>query len=100
MTILITGGAGFVGLAMVEELLTAGHNVITYAPEPVPKNIQDYFALLKGQLYCETGDICDIEGLNHVLRHHKIKKIVHAAAITAGLERERQNPQAVIQVNL
>lgn len=100
MTILITGGTGFVGLAVVEELLIQGACVVTYGPQTVPATAQAYFAKLGGQLHCEIGDVCDGAHLRAVMKDHNVTKVIHGAAITAGIERERAQPHPVIQVNL
>lgn len=100
MTILITGGTGFVGLALVEELLSRGASVVTYGPHAVPHAAQGYFATLGGQLTCEIGDVCDGALLRSVMARHKVTQVVHGAAITAGADRERSKPHPVIQVNL
>lgn len=100
MTILITGGTGFVGLAVVEELLSRGASVVTYGPQPVPAQAQEYFAGLGGQLACEIGDVCNGAQLRTALERHQVSKIIHGAAITAGAEREREKPHPVIMVNL
>ena len=100
MTILITGGTGFVGLAVVEELLSRGESVVTYGPQPVPAQAQEHFAALGGKLACEIGDVCDPVALRAALERHAVSRIVHGAAITAGAEREQRAPHPVIQVNL
>jgi nucleoside-diphosphate-sugar epimerase len=100
MTILITGGTGFVGLAIVEELLSSGRSVVTYGPQAVPAAARAYFERQGGRLACEIGDVCDGPGLRRALQRHNVTKIVHGAAITAGADRERTQPHPVIQVNL
>lgn len=100
MTVLITGGTGFVGLAIVEALLAEGLPVVTYGPQPVPSAAQAYLERQGGRLSCEIGDVCDATQLRAALQRHGVTKIVHGAAITAGAQRERTQPHPVIQVNL
>jgi len=103
MTVLITGGTGFVGLAMVEELLARGENVVTFAPQAAPDAVQVHFAGLPqpvGKLVCEIGDVCDGKALRSAMDKHTVTKVIHGAAITAGPAREKSAPHPVIQVNL
>src|SRR5690606_28484306 len=100
MTILTTGGTGFVGLAIVEELLSKGLSVVTYGRMPQPPGTQAYLDGLGGRVSCEIGDVCDRTALRAAMTRHRITKVIHGAAITAGLERERTQPHPVIQVNL
>lgn len=100
MTTLITGGTGFVGLAILEELLSKGLSVVTYGPAPIPAEAQAYLQGLGGRVSCEIGDVCDRAALRAAMQRHHITKVIHGAAITAGPERERSQPHPVIQVNL
>jgi len=44
MTILITGGAGFIGLNLLEELTSLGKTLIILSPSNLPLRIQQAFA--------------------------------------------------------
>lgn len=74
MTILVTGGAGYIGSHMVLELVDAGEKVV------VLDNLSTGFewAIAKdAQLV--VGDIGDSELVGRVLREHKIESIIHFA---------------------
>ncbi|KDC79377.1 NAD(P)H-binding protein, PF13460 family [Bordetella bronchiseptica MBORD635] len=100
MNILVTGGAGFVGLNIVERLLKAGMSVVSYGSEAPPPQVMDYLGALGGRFEAVQGDVRDGARLRAVFAQHGITDVVHGAAITAGLERERAQPHAVIEVNL
>ncbi len=87
-TILITGGAGFIGSAVAEKLLDNGERVI------IVDNINDsYDQQLKrdrlknleenselNSLVIEEIDITDYQGMNKIFTNNKIHKVFHAAA--------------------
>ncbi len=99
--ILITGGAGFVGLNLAEALLARGEHVVLFGreaslPEPAPAR----FAALPGRLEVITGDVADAPALRALFRGRAIDRVFPFAAITAGPEREAADPHAVLDVNL
>ena len=59
MTILVTGAGGFVGLNVVERLLTDGHTVVALGNRPLPSIARDHFSVLPGQLHPVTADVRD-----------------------------------------
>ena len=76
-TILITGGTGSLGRALLNRLLEAGNNVIVYSRDEGKQ------ALLKGilNLKCVIGDIRDLNKLKTTCRLHRPDYIIHAAAL-------------------
>ena len=75
MTILVTGGCGYIGSHMVHELADAGEQVI------VLDNLSTGFrkALPKGvPLY--VGDVGDTHLVSALIGTHGIKSIIHFAA--------------------
>jgi nucleoside-diphosphate-sugar epimerase len=99
--ILITGGAGFVGLNLTEALLARGEHVVVFGreaalPDPAPA----VFAKLPGRLEVIQGDIADPAALRAVFAGRVIDRLFPFAAITAGPEREAADPHAILDVNL
>ena len=79
MTILITGGAGFIGSALVAEATAHGHEVLvldalTYAGHP--QNLEG----IEGNVTLMEGDICNAELLADIYANHAISAVIHAAA--------------------
>ncbi|MCL8208179.1 MAG: UDP-glucose 4-epimerase GalE [Actinomycetia bacterium] len=73
MRVLVTGGAGYVGLAVSAALLEAGHAVVRYddlsqTGDPGP----DLGVFVR-------GDVRDVEALHDVLRRHRVEAVVHCA---------------------
>lgn len=100
MTIMITGGAGFVGLNVAEQLLAAGRHVVSFGLEAPSAAFVDKMAAGPGAIDVELGDVRDRQRLMEAMRRHKVRLLVHAAAITAGAEREARQPDLVAAVNL
>ncbi len=55
----MTGGAGFVGLNVVEALLARGEEVVVFAREAIPPAAAAAFAALPGRLTAIRGDVLD-----------------------------------------
>jgi dTDP-D-glucose 4,6-dehydratase len=80
--ILLTGGAGFVGLNVAEQLLARGEEVVSF------------------DLSIENGDVTDRDALEKAFSTRKIEQVIHLAAITAGAERDAKEPRRIAEVNL
>ncbi len=99
--ILITGGAGFVGLNVTEALLARGEHVVVLGheaalPDPAPA----LFAKLPGRVSVLQGDVTDPATLRDAFARHRISAVFPLAAITAGPAREAAEPGRVLDVNL
>lgn len=99
MTTVITGGAGFVGINIASALLARGETVVVFDRLPVPAVAQRHLASLPGMLIGVTGDITNRDQLMRTMTDHGVTKMVHGAAITAGLAREAREPALIVTVN-
>lgn len=73
-TILITGGAGYIGSHVVKELLRHGHQPIVY------DNLQTgHRKAIKDAPFIE-GDLADEERIKETLRSYSIHSVIHFAA--------------------
>jgi UDP-glucuronate 4-epimerase len=106
LTVLITGGAGFIGYHLARHLLDAGRSVIAI------DNVNDYYdPQLKrdrvANLHAEYGDrydfriadFADEKALDAVLAGAEFDRIAHLGA-QAGVRYSIDNPRAYIQSNL
>jgi UDP-glucose 4-epimerase len=80
MRVLVTGGAGYIGSVVADELLQAGHEVVVFDNlsrgyrQAVPKSAE-----------LVVGDLADRERLDRLLRSRAIDAVMHfAALIEAG----------------
>jgi UDP-glucose 4-epimerase len=75
MRVLVTGGAGYIGSVLTEELLRDGHEVTVY--DNLSKGHAD--AVVPGARFIEA-DLLDGEALRHALADQRIEAVVHMAA--------------------
>jgi nucleoside-diphosphate-sugar epimerase len=99
MNVLITGGTGFVGMTLAEELTDLGINVVLLARKPLLPAMEKSLEGRKGTYSFFKGDILDPEGLDRVITQFNIDSIVHAAVITPDEEREKEESRFIAQVN-
>ncbi|CUW96618.1 MULTISPECIES: NAD-dependent epimerase/dehydratase family protein [Rhizobium/Agrobacterium group] len=94
--VLVTGACGFVGSAICEELVSRDITVIggDRASPPFPD------ADWAGRVTFTYLDIRDSQNIAQVVHENTITHIVHAAAITPDVERERGDADTVIDVNI
>ncbi len=104
MTILVTGGAGFIGSHLVERLLTEGHRVICldnfdpfYDPALKHRNLAQ--ALRDSRFRLVAGDLRDEGLIGKLFQEEKIEFVAHLAA-RAGVRPSVQDPALYADVNI
>jgi nucleoside-diphosphate-sugar epimerase len=100
MLILVTGGAGFVGLNLLEALLGRGESVVVFDTKPLPAAALHDFASLPGRLHVVSGDVRDRDAIVRAMAAHAVDRLIHAAAVTAGSERDAADPGGIAEINL
>ena len=100
MRVLIAGGQGFVGLNIAEQLLARGHAVALFGPDSAPTAFKETLKALPGELIITDGDISRADDLEHAFATFTPDRVVNAAAITAGLDREKSSARRIFEVNL
>jgi UDP-glucose 4-epimerase len=75
MNILVTGGAGYIGSVVAEELLKDKHSVVVY--DNLVKGHREAVAPEAAFVF---GDLMETEKLFDVLRRHEIEAVIHMAA--------------------
>ena len=75
MRTLVTGGAGYIGSVVSEELVRDGHNVVVY--DSLYKGHRA--AVVAGAQFVQ-GDLMDGRTLREALEQHRIEAVIHMAA--------------------
>jgi nucleoside-diphosphate-sugar epimerase len=100
MKTLLTGGGGFVGLNIAEALLTAGQDVIVVCDRDPPAYAMATLGRLPGKLEVIQADVSDHAAVDAAFSLCRPDCAVHAAAITAGHDRELREIDRIIDVNI
>lgn len=75
MRVLVTGGAGYIGSVVTEELVKDGHEVVVY--DNLSKGHRG--AVVDGAAFVE-GDLLEADKLRQTLKHKRTDAVIHMAA--------------------
>jgi UDP-glucose 4-epimerase len=101
MKVLITGGLGFVGINLVRDLAQQpGVEVIAADLLALDAQIEQFLQPVKDKVHIKRLDVRDKEAFRQIVFDNEITHIVHAAAVTPDLERERSQAPLVVDINL
>lgn len=97
VTVLVTGGAGFIGSHIVKALLDRGDQVIVYDnyAQANPRNLEG----VSGEIEVVAGDILDLPYLMNTVKKFGVEKIIHMAAIVGGMV-SVEKPTQTAKVNI
>ena len=100
MKVLVTGGAGFIGSAVVRQAIKDGHSVVNVDKLTYAACLENLAMVAKAPGYAfEQVDICDGDELKRVFDHHKPDAVMHLAA-ESHVDRSIDGPGAFIQTNV
>jgi nucleoside-diphosphate-sugar epimerase len=99
MATLVTGGNGWVPSHIVRRLARRGETVVSYDLMEPDELLLEMLANA-GDVIFAYGDVVSEEAMLETARRRGVTRIIHAAAITPRLHREKAEPRRVIEVNL
>jgi dTDP-glucose 4,6-dehydratase len=100
MRLLITGGAGFIGSAVVRRAVKVGHHVVNLDALTYSACLENVASVSDNPLYSfEHADICDPDVLEQIFNHYKPDAVMHLAA-ESHVDRSIDGPGAFIETNV
>ncbi len=100
MKILVTGGAGFIGSAVVRLAVSRGHEVVNLDALTYAACLENVAPVADSSLYAfEQADIRDPEALAAIFARHKPDAVMHLAA-ESHVDRSIDGPGAFIETNV
>jgi dTDP-glucose 4,6-dehydratase len=100
MRLLITGGAGFIGSAVVRRAVKVGHHVVNLDALTYAACLDNVASVSDNPLYSfEHADICDPDVLEQIFNYYKPDAVMHLAA-ESHVDRSIDGPGAFIETNV
>jgi len=101
MKVLVTGGAGFIGSAVIRHILSqTGDSVVNVDKLTYAGNLESLAAVSDSERYrFEQVDICDQAALERVFAAHRPDAVMHLAA-ESHVDRSIEGPAAFVQTNI
>ena len=100
MKLLVPGGAGFIGSAVIRQAITDGHDVVNIDKLTYAANLESLRDFTNSPQYSfENVDICDKEEVDRVFSEHAPQGIMHLAA-ESHVDRSIDGPDAFMQTNI
>lgn len=94
MSILVTGGTGYIASYLLRALVERGEEVIAYDVAPETASIQD----IAQKCVVIRGDVRNLVHVLHVMKEYRVNSVVHTAALLTTASQE--NPLSALQVNV
>ncbi len=100
MKLLVTGGAGFIGSAVVRQAIRDGHDVVNVDKLTYAANLDNVNSVSNAPGYAfEHCDICDREAVDRVFATHRPDAVMHLAA-ESHVDRSIDGPAAFVETNI
>lgn len=97
MTILVTGGTGFIGSHLVRELVERGEKTIIFVRNPDIRILKS-FGVNKDEITVTRGDVANMANLFAVVKKNKVNGIIHLASLLSV--KTAANPTLGFDINI
>ncbi|OYX19812.1 MAG: dTDP-glucose 4,6-dehydratase, partial [Rhodobacterales bacterium 32-66-9] len=100
MKLLVTGGCGFIGSAVVRLAVSRGHEVVNLDAMTYAANAANVASVAQSNLYSfEQADIRDRAALDRIFATHKPGAVMHLAA-ESHVDRSIDGPADFVETNI
>ncbi|RFC63960.1 MULTISPECIES: dTDP-glucose 4,6-dehydratase [Mesorhizobium] len=100
MKILVTGGCGFIGSAVVRKAIARGIEIVNLDALTYAGCLDNVASVANSPLYSfEHADICDRAALDRIFKTHKPDAVLHLAA-ESHVDRSIDGPLAFLNTNI
>ena len=100
MKLFVTGGAGFIGSAVIRMAIAGGHTIVNIDKLTYAANLESLRDVKDSPNYhFEQKDICDLDAMSALFEAHQPDAIMHLAA-ESHVDRSIDGPGAFIQTNV
>jgi dTDP-glucose 4,6-dehydratase len=100
MKVLITGGAGFIGSAVVRRAIADGHQVVNLDKLTYSANLENVASVAADSGYAfEQADICDEAAVAAIFARHRPDAVMHLAAESHN-DRAIESPLDFVRTNV
>jgi UDP-glucose 4-epimerase len=98
LSVLISGGTGFIGAYTARRLIRAGQQVVTL--DTIPSNVIHNVLAPEEieQVRFVTGDVSSLRDVAHAIRENGVDRVIHLASLLHPAS--NQNPPLAVQVNV
>ena len=79
MSVMVTGGTGFIGNRIIRKLVERGEDVLCFDLAPPRANLSPYVE--QGRIAMYRGDVTRLDHLLEAVNRHSVDRIIHMAAL-------------------
>jgi len=97
---MVTGATGFIGLNLLHALVSSGYEAVGVAAGPIPELAATSLSRFGAAPIVEQIDIRNGAAVGDAVARHRPDVMIHAAAVTAGVDRERTQARTIVDVNV
>ncbi len=101
MSVLVTGGTGFVGIHVAAQLAEMGEAVVTLSLEgKLDRCALEFIGAASERITCVEGTVLDLGRLRWIVDRYGVDRVIHGAAITAIGKLEKEAAHQAVAANV